>query len=37
MGGDEATVVVPIHPDLSAAIAAMPRSNVVHLNTQRFW
>jgi integrase/recombinase XerD len=35
-GGDEATVFVPIHPDLSAAIAAMPPSNVVHLTTPTF-
>jgi integrase len=35
-GGEEAAVVIPLHPDLSAAIAAMPPSNVVRLTTPTF-
>jgi integrase len=35
-GSEESPVVIPLHPDLRAAIAAMPSSNVVRLGTPTF-
>jgi integrase len=31
-GGEEAPVIIPLHPDFCAAVMAMPPSNVVHLS-----
>ena len=35
-GAEEATVVIPLHPDLCAAIAAMPATNIVRLAAPTF-
>jgi integrase len=35
-GAEEATVIIPLHPDLCAAIAAMPATNIVRLAAPTF-